>query len=169
MNNNSKTRESAFSDYLSGMKYKEIAQKYDVSINTVKSWKKRYNWQKGTAPKQKVAPEKIEMQLDSQLEKLRELIKKDLLTQLEENGTFGSHFKDLVDDYMALWDIKNELIADIGKRGVVVKWSNGKQSGEKKNDSIQELNKTNAQMLKILSELGLKAIETSKDDDYEDV
>ena len=31
------------------------------------------------------------------------------------------------------------------------------QSGYKKNDSIAELNKTNAQMLKILSELGLKA------------
>ena len=31
------------------------------------------------------------------------------------------------------------------------------QSGYKKNESIAELNKTNAQMLKILSELGLKA------------
>ena len=26
------------------MKYKEIAEKYDTTINTVKSWKKRYNW-----------------------------------------------------------------------------------------------------------------------------
>ena len=31
-------------DYLSGMKYKDIAKKYDVSINTVKSWKRRCNW-----------------------------------------------------------------------------------------------------------------------------
>ncbi len=29
---------------MSGMKYKEIAEKYGVTINTVKSWKKRYNW-----------------------------------------------------------------------------------------------------------------------------
>ncbi|MGG4042112.1 phage terminase small subunit [Bacillus smithii] len=31
-------------DYVKGMKYKDIAAKYGVSINTVKSWKKRYGW-----------------------------------------------------------------------------------------------------------------------------
>lgn len=31
-------------DYVAGMKYKDIASKYGVSINTVKSWKKRYAW-----------------------------------------------------------------------------------------------------------------------------
>lgn len=31
-------------DYMGGMKYKDIADKYSVSINTVKSWKKRYSW-----------------------------------------------------------------------------------------------------------------------------
>ncbi|XQY90654.1 phage terminase small subunit [Metabacillus sp. HB246100] len=31
-------------DYVKGMKYKDIAEKYEVSINTVKSWKKRYGW-----------------------------------------------------------------------------------------------------------------------------
>ncbi|RID87276.1 terminase small subunit [Peribacillus asahii] len=31
---------------MSGMKYKDIAEKYDVSINTVKSWKTRYKWSK---------------------------------------------------------------------------------------------------------------------------
>lgn len=31
-------------DYVEGMKYKDIAAKYGVSINTVKSWKKRYAW-----------------------------------------------------------------------------------------------------------------------------
>lgn len=33
-------------DYMKGMKYKDIAEKYDVSINTVKSWVKRYDWAK---------------------------------------------------------------------------------------------------------------------------
>lgn len=33
-------------DYMNGMKYKEIAEKYDVSVNTVKSWKTRYKWSK---------------------------------------------------------------------------------------------------------------------------
>lgn len=31
-------------DYISGMKYKDIAEKYNVTINTVKSWKTRYGW-----------------------------------------------------------------------------------------------------------------------------
>ncbi|NRG43527.1 hypothetical protein HRF87_01960 [Bacillus sp. CRN 9] len=41
-------------DYVKGMKYKELAEKYDVSINTVKSWKKRYGWNRDRgAPKEK--------------------------------------------------------------------------------------------------------------------
>ena len=34
----------AESDYVAGIKYKDIAAKYGVSMNTVKSWKKRYAW-----------------------------------------------------------------------------------------------------------------------------
>lgn len=37
-------REQAEKDYMQGMKYKDIAEKYGVSINTVKSWKQRYKW-----------------------------------------------------------------------------------------------------------------------------
>ena len=37
-------RELAEIDYMAGMKYKDIAEKYGVSLNTVKSWKKRYGW-----------------------------------------------------------------------------------------------------------------------------
>ncbi|MED4082031.1 phage terminase small subunit [Halalkalibacterium halodurans] len=41
-------------DYVKGMKYKEIAEKYGVSLNTVKSWKKRYGWNRDKgAPSQK--------------------------------------------------------------------------------------------------------------------
>lgn len=36
----------AYVDYCKGMKYKEIAEKYGVTINTVKSWKTRYKWSK---------------------------------------------------------------------------------------------------------------------------
>lgn len=88
----------------------------------------------------------------------KELIKNDLIDQLERNEVVGRHYLDLIDDYMSLWDIKNKLIRDIKKRGVMVAWSNGPtQNGHKKNESIGELNKTNAQMLRILSDLGLKA------------
>ena len=39
--------EKAEQDYMAGMKYKEIAEKYETTINTVKSWKKRYRWNRG--------------------------------------------------------------------------------------------------------------------------
>lgn len=67
--------EQAEIDYINGMKYQEIADKYNVSINTVKSWKKRHNWEKPsksikkkenapTAPeKQKRVHPKKEMQI----------------------------------------------------------------------------------------------------------
>jgi phage terminase small subunit len=38
------TYEMAEQDYINGMKYRDIAGKYGVSINTVKSWKTRYGW-----------------------------------------------------------------------------------------------------------------------------
>lgn len=41
-------------DYIAGMKYKDIAEKYNVSINTVKSWKQRHGWVRNKgAPKTK--------------------------------------------------------------------------------------------------------------------
>lgn len=43
--------EDALQDYESGMKYKEIAEKYGVSLNTVKSWKTRHWNKKGVHTK----------------------------------------------------------------------------------------------------------------------
>ncbi|WP_442985501.1 P27 family phage terminase small subunit [Serpentinicella sp. ANB-PHB4] len=66
-------------------------------------------------------------------------MKRDLIDQLERNGVYGRHYIDLIDDYMALWDIKNKLIKDIKARGVTIKYQNGlNQWGYKKNDSISE-------------------------------
>ncbi|MBO5070870.1 MAG: terminase small subunit [Roseburia sp.] len=42
-----KNYEQAEKDYINGMKYKEIAEKYGVSLDTVKSWKTRYGWIRG--------------------------------------------------------------------------------------------------------------------------
>lgn len=42
--------ELAYIDYKNGMKYKEIAEKYGVTLNTVKSWKTR-KWNKDDAEK----------------------------------------------------------------------------------------------------------------------
>lgn len=90
-------------------------------------------------------------------EKDRKIIKDDLLKQLKENGLTRSYYISLVDDYMDLWDVKNELIAQIKEHGVMITYNNGGgQSGRKKNDCVPELTKLNAQMLKLLNELGLR-------------
>ena len=58
---------------------------------------------------------------------------------------------------MSLWDTKNALISDIEKRGAVVPYrSNTGQTNQKKNESVGELLKVNAQMLKILETLNFK-------------
>lgn len=51
-------KKKAEKDYLKGMKYKDIAEKYNVSLNTVKSWIKRYKWsdKKGAPQNKKGAP-----------------------------------------------------------------------------------------------------------------
>lgn len=88
----------------------------------------------------------------------KDKIKKDLLDQLEEHGIRElSHYVSLVDDYISLWEVKNMLIEDINLRGVNVEYNNGGgQKGYKRNDSVSELTRVNGQMLKILSELGLR-------------
>ena len=48
---NYEKRIAAQQDYELGMKYKDIANKYGVSINTVRSWKTRYKWQRNKSKK----------------------------------------------------------------------------------------------------------------------
>ena len=101
---------------------------------------------------------------------LREQIRQDLIDQLERQGIYGRHYLDLVEDYMALWDTKNDLIRDIKERGVTVRYQNGQnQWGHKKNDSVDNLVKVNKQMLMLLKELGLRAenFEADSNDDEE--
>lgn len=54
-------KEKIKADYIKGIKPKELSDKYNISINTVKSWIKRYGWSKvdikeGAPRKQKGAP-----------------------------------------------------------------------------------------------------------------
>lgn len=54
-----KKYEEAEQDYLSGLKYKDIADKYGVSISTVKSWKSRYWNSDKVATKDKKVAQKV--------------------------------------------------------------------------------------------------------------
>ena len=96
----------------------------------------------------------------------RAAIKKDLLEQLERNGTVGKYYTDLVADYMELWDTKNSLQKDIRMRGVVVDYTsaNGVKN-KKKNESVGELVKVNDRMVKLLEALGITPAQEYDDDD----
>lgn len=84
-------------------------------------------------------------------------IRADLLSQLQRTGTSDSYFFDLVDDYMDMWVTKCLLVEDIQRRGVMIKYDNGGgQKGFRKNDSIEQRLRVNAQMLKLLSQLGIE-------------
>jgi len=97
-------------------------------------------------------------------------IKADLLDQLDRNGTTGKYYVDLVSDYMNMWVTKSLLADDIQQRGVNIKYDNGGgQKGTKKNDSVELGIKINAQMLKLLSELGIKPAQSGGDGDDGDM
>lgn len=101
---------------------------------------------------------------------LYEEIKNDLLDQLERNGTTGKYYNDMVNDYMDMWVTKCLLVDDIQQKGVTVRYDNGGgQKGRKKNDSIEQRIKINGQMLKVLSELGIKPSQKDGDTDDDDM
>jgi Phage terminase, small subunit. len=83
-------------------------------------------------------------------------VRNGLLEQLARNGTVGKYYIDMVEDYMRLWEIKTRLQADVRKRGAKVKVVTASSVNIKTNDSVLDLLKVNAQMLKILENLGLQ-------------
>ena len=98
--------------------------------------------------------------------KLYKSVFKDLRDQLDRNCTAGKYYEDLIDDYMSMWVTKCLLVEDIKERGVRVYYSNGGgQFGYKKNESVDQLMKLNAQMLKLLSEVGIKPAQAGGEGD----
>lgn len=86
-------------------------------------------------------------------------VKASLLAALKARETDSDHDADLVNDYMALWDAKKNLIADIKARGVNYEdYSSVGVKMRKANPSVKELVMVNRQMLAIRKDLGLSAV-----------
>ena len=80
-----------------------------------------------------------------------------LVKQLELRGMNADFYMDMVNDYVYYWSLKKKLIADIRKKGLRYETINGNGVHvEKANESVVNLQKTTATMLKILSDLKLK-------------
>lgn len=81
--------ELAYKDYQKGMKYKDIADKYNVSINTVKSWKRR-QWvliEKGVQPKKKSVHTKCILKKSNNVPLKTELLPEEIETLNNEGLT----------------------------------------------------------------------------------
>jgi len=78
-------REQAGQDYSAGMKYKDISAKYDVPVNTLKSWRTRDHWKRGAPatnevhPKQKKDAPKVAPKIVDELEANNKLTEKQKL------------------------------------------------------------------------------------------
>lgn len=105
------------------------------------------------------------------MNKQRKVIEEALKEQLVNNNTDTQYYNDIVKDYMNMWDIKNDLLADIKRRGVSVEYNHGGgQSGVKSNDSVALLLKVSDRMTRLLNAMGIKpeiVAESWKEDDDE--
>ena len=97
-------------------------------------------------------------------------IAESLHKQLRDKGADLSHFCDLIDDYVLLWETKNALAKDIKKRGVTyVDLSSVGVEMQKNNPAVKEIVMVNRQMMSILKELGITTAGIVKHEDTEEM
>ncbi|BFK24969.1 hypothetical protein [Blautia producta] len=84
-------------------------------------------------------------------------MRESLMDQLRLQGKTADFYTELANDYVYYWKLKKKLIADIKENGIRYKAVNGNGiSVEKANESVMNLQKTTATMLKILNDLNLQ-------------
>lgn len=87
---------------------------------------------------------------------LKKRIKDSLMDQLKESNKTGDYFENMVDDYIYLWELKEQLQYDIKENGLRISTINGNGIPvSKANESVQNLGKVTSSMSKVLSDLGL--------------
>lgn len=105
-------------------------------------------------------------QIAEKIAEKKEAIKEDLQSQLIAQNKFGKQFDDMIEDYLYFFELKERLKHDIDINGIRYKNTGGNGfSTYKPNESVERLQKTNGQMLKILQDLDLKAPEEDGEGD----
>ena len=93
-----------------------------------------------------------------------------LKNQLLAQNKFGKQFDDMVEDYIFLVKLKEELQYDIKSNGIRYFTTTGNGfTSSKPNESVPNLLKVNGQMLKILQDLELKAPEENPGGEGDDL
>lgn len=96
--------------------------------------------------------------LEEKIKDKKEAIKEDLENQLITQNKFGKQFDDMIQDYLYFVELKERLQHDLEINGIRYRTTGGNGfTTFKPNESYERLLKTNAQMLKILQDLELKA------------
>lgn len=96
-------------------------------------------------------------------------VKDSLLEQLELQNKTSDFYIDLVNDYIYYWSLKKKMQDDIKNNGLRVKSTSGNGFEiTKPNESVNNLPKITATMLKILNDLNLREplFNTTAEDDY---
>ncbi len=107
--------------------------------------------------KEKTKRKQKENKMKKALEEKINTIREDLKAQLLSQNKFGKQFEDMIEDYIFFVKLKENLQYDIQENGIRYKTMTGNgYSTDKPNESVQNLVKINAQMLKILQDLELK-------------
>ena len=104
--------------------------------------------------------------IDEEIKEKKIAIKEDLENQLIAQNKFGKQFDDMIEDYLYFFELKERLKYDIDINGI--RYPNTGGNGfttYKPNESVERLQKTNGQMLKILQDLDLKAPEEDGEGD----
>ena len=117
VNNELKTYEQAETDYMNGFKYKEIAEKYNVSISTVKSWKTRYNWNRKGQKSTRTKMEKVRIQNTTSFDEVEQVVENDNLT--DEQRLFCIYYVrcfNATKAYMKAYGVKYNVAAVSGCR-----------------------------------------------------
>lgn len=93
-------------------------------------------------------------------------IRSSLVDQLERSGNATAYYLNLVNDYMMLYTIKELANADVMENGITVEWRNSEtQYGRKQNESVNQILKTNQQMIKLLKMLRIEPNSSYEDDE----
>lgn len=99
-----------------------------------------------------------------------ENMRKDMLNQLESQGKISRYNKDLVEDYLYYYKLKEKMKRHIDKHGLNVTVLNGNGIPIRKvNDNVKEIRETSKMMLKILSDLGVQNNLDSDDPDDDEM
>ena len=106
--------EDAKKDYLAGMKYKDIAAKYGVSLNTVKSWRSRNGWTRDANSKK--GAHKKKKRVHTKKSKVAQARSPDVIDELVENDGLKDRQKAFclyyLQRYNATWAYQQAYNAD---------------------------------------------------------